>query len=180
MRDSFAEHGALCVLGVRVQREPVGRKHREVNQVRLGDGAPRGTGRVWRREAFADTEGYMLTKSPDSVSDVMALLRGWKITRLSNVRCYQTRDTGGKTGLWNGYFNRGERTHYLNQNPLIVFNSIIVMLFISRQKNAIIKSLAFLCGYCKSLLKREEQIENDEPKKLVTQSDLVGHLANYI
>lgn len=137
----------------------------EENKLRLGDGAPRGTGRVWRREAFADTEGYMLTKSPDSVSNVMALLRGWKIKRLSNVQGYQTRDTGGKTGLWNGYFNRGERTHYLNQNPLIVFNSIIVMLFISRQKNAIIKSLAFLCGYCKSLLKREEQIENDEVKR---------------
>jgi glycosyltransferase involved in cell wall biosynthesis len=137
----------------------------EENKFLLGDGAPRGTGRVWRRDAFADTGGYMLTKSPDSVSNVMALLRGWKIKRLSDVQFYQTRDTGAKIGLWDGYFNRGERAHYLNKNPLTIFNSIIVMLFISREKNAIIKSLAFLSGYCKSLLKREEQIENDEVRR---------------
>lgn len=137
----------------------------EENKIFLGEGEPHGTGRVWRRQAFMDTGGYMLTKSPDSVSNVMALLSGWKIRQVHDVECYQTRPTGGKIGVWNGYFNRGERAHYLNANPLHVFNCIVNMIFISREKRSIVKSVAFLSGYSKSLLKRERQIEIDAIRK---------------
>ena len=135
--------------------------------VLLGDDYPIGTGRVWRKETFEETNGYIVTKSPDVVSDIMALLNGWKIKRLADVKCYQTRDTGGKINLWDGYFNRGTRAYYLNANFLSLFNVIVDIMLISRQKNSMTKSLAFFCGYFQSFIQREDQIENDEVKRYI-------------
>lgn len=137
----------------------------EEEKIQVGDGYPYGTGRIWRMEAFIDTGGYYLTKSPDTVSNIKALLRGWKIKRLSEVVCYQTRATAGKQGLWNGYFNKGERAYYLNTNPLSIFNAVIDMVFISRQKKSIIKSFALFLGYFCSFLRREKQIDDEEIKQ---------------
>lgn len=140
----------------------------EEDRFPLGEeGYPYGTGRVWRREAFADTDGYLFTKAPDSVSTVIALEKGWKVKRLNDVVFYQIRDTGGKNGLWSGYFNKGKRSYYLNGNPLSVLNALIYLMLISRQKNSLIKSLALFCGYFQSFIRREDQIENDEVKRYI-------------
>lgn len=132
-----------------------------------GGDYPLGTGRLWRKETFEETNGYIVTKSPDVVSNIMALLKGWKIKRLVEVKCYQTRDTGGKINLWDGYFNRGKRAYYLNTKLLSIFNSIVNIMLISRQKNSMTKSLAFFCGYFQSFIRREDQIENDEVKRYI-------------
>lgn len=137
----------------------------EEDRIVLGDGEPFGTGRVWRKETFVDTGGYILAKSPDVVSNAKALLRGWRIKRLPDITCYQTRDTGEKTGLWRGYSAKGERAYYLGVTPLGIFNTIITMMFISRQRNCVIKSLALLAGYCKSLLRREERLEDNKVRR---------------
>lgn len=137
-------------------------KIREEKRIQLGYGHPRGSGRVWRKETFESTGGYFLTKSPDSVSNVMAILRGWKIAQLNDIKCFQTRDMGGKSSLWNGYFQLGERAHYLNSNPLSVPNSMIVELFVFRGKYAVVRSMAFLFGFLKAWITREEQINNSE------------------
>lgn len=139
----------------------------EEDRIQLGEEHPYGTGRVWRKEAFTDTGGYLLTKAPDSVSNVIALAKGWKVKRLNDVVFYQTRDTGGKNGLWSGYFNKGKRSYYLNVNPLSVLNVPIGLILISREKNAMTKSLAFFCGYFQSFIQREDQIENDEVKRYI-------------
>ncbi|MFO7772803.1 MAG: glycosyltransferase family 2 protein [Dehalococcoidia bacterium] len=134
------------------------------SRLELGDGRPRGTGRVWRKEAFIDTGGYIMAKSPDTVSNVKALLRGWRIKQLSEITCYQTRDTGGKSGLWRGYFHRGERSYYLSMTPLSILNAIVDMMLISRPKGRLTRSLALFLGYCKSFLRREEKLDDDEIK----------------
>jgi glycosyltransferase involved in cell wall biosynthesis len=137
----------------------------EEDSIDLGDGAPRGTGRVWKKEAFSDTGGYMLAESPDTISNVKALSRGWKIKRLPDVICYQTRYTGEKPGLWSGYFNRGERAYYLSVTPLSIFNAVVDMIFISRTRGCFTKSLALFSGYCRAFLRREERLEDEEVKK---------------
>lgn len=139
----------------------------EESRVQLGDGRPYGTGRVWSKEAFMDTGGYIETKSPDTVSNVKAILRGWKIRQLPNLIYYQTRDTGGKMGLWDGYFNKGQRAYYLNVNPLGILNGIVAMIFISREKHSATKSLAFLSGYWKSFIRRKQQLEDGEVKRYI-------------
>ena len=125
---------------------------------------PRGTGRVWRKQAFKESNGYILTKSPDSVSNILAVLKGWKICKI-DVICYQTRDTGAGINLWDGYFSRGDRTYYLGGNPLIVINTVIDLVIISRQKNALLKSLAFTCGYINALFRRKKKIEVKEVRE---------------
>ena len=137
----------------------------EEDRIELGHGAPFGTGRVWSKECFADTGGYIVTKSPDTVSNAKAVLRGWKIKRLSDVVCYQTRETGGKQGLWDGYLNRGQRAHYLGAAPLSVLNTVVDMMLISRPKGRTTRSLALLAGYWKSFFRREEQIDDDEIRR---------------
>ena len=135
------------------------------SKIQLGDGQPSGTGRVWRKGAFADTGGYPATISQDSISNVKALLRGCKVKRLLDVVCYQVRQTGEKPGLWNGYFNRGERAYYVGATPLSIFSSIVDMVLISRPKGRTTRSLALLAGYWKSFFRREEQIDDDEIRR---------------
>lgn len=137
------------------------------SEVLQGVDYPLGTGRIWRKETFEETEGYVVSKSPDSVSNVMALLKGWKIKQLTNVKYYQTRDTGGKINLWKGYFTRGKRAYYLNANFLSLFNVIVDITLISRQRKSLIKSFAFISGYFQSFIRREDQIENVEIKKYI-------------
>lgn len=149
----------------------------EEDRIDLGDGAPRGTGRVWRKEAFSDTGGYMVARSPDTISNVKALSRGWKIKRLADVICYQTRYTGDKPGSWRGYFNRGERAYYLNVTPLSIFNAIFDMIFISRPRRSVTRSLALLSGYLKALFRREERIDDEEVKRYLGSNKRV--VANY-
>lgn len=131
------------------------------------DGIPHGTGRVWRREAFTDTNGYLVAKAPDTVSNIMAELKGWKVKRLTNIECYQTRETKGKHSLWRGYLNRGENAYYVNTNPLSMFNTVVDILFISREKRKLIKSLALFSGYWKSFFLRKQKLDNDEVKRYV-------------
>ena len=139
----------------------------EENKIHLGGGDPYGTGRVWRKETFKETNGYVLTKSPDGVSNITALLKGWKTKRLADIECYQTRETGEKISLWNGHFARGERAYYLNANFLSIVGSIVNMILISRQKNSMIKSLAYFSGYFRSFIRRDDKIENDDVKRYI-------------
>ena len=126
---------------------------------------PAGTGRVWRRECFIQTGGYMQVLSPDAVSNVMALLGGWKVKQLSDVECYQTRSSGGRYSLWSGYFSQGKRAYYMNLNLLGVLVTVIDMVLVSRPGKSLVRSLAFFSGYFWSLIRREDQIEIAEVRK---------------
>ncbi|MFP3975813.1 MAG: DegT/DnrJ/EryC1/StrS family aminotransferase [Dehalococcoidia bacterium] len=134
----------------------------EERRIPLGNKVPRGTGRVWRWEAFVQTGGYILTRSPDTVSNVMAQLKGWGIRELSDVACFQTRGTSAKNGVWPGYFNRGQRHYYVGMNPLQILNAMIALIIIARPKNCVIKALALFCGYAKSFIRRDERLQDAE------------------
>lgn len=154
------------VSGRVLSKDREGRIHDE-KWMQLGDGTPHGTGRIWRREVFIDTGGYMVTKSPDTVSTVRALLKGFKVKQITDIVCYQTRRTAGKSSLWSGYFNKGERAYYVGATPLSIFNTVSGIVFISRQQNRVIKSLALLSGYCKAFFRREKRLDDDEVKKFI-------------
>jgi glycosyltransferase involved in cell wall biosynthesis len=126
---------------------------------------PHGTGRVWRREAFEATGGYELTKSPDTVSNVMALLRGWDVKLVPEAECYHMRDICGKIDLWNGYENKGLRDWFLGVNPLGAVNTALKFIFISRPRRPVYKSIAYIHGYFGALLKGEKRTDNLEVRK---------------
>lgn len=157
-------------------KDEKGQIYRE-HKIYPGYTKPSGTGRVWRKKAFEETNGYLIVESPDAVSNLMALLKGWEVVKLPNVKAYQTRDSGGKVNLWEGYFNRGKRDYYLNVNPIGILCAIVQIVLISRQRKSIIKSLAYVSGYFQSFIRREKQIENDEVKRHV--GSYTGLIRNY-
>lgn len=135
--------------------------------MKLGNGHPRGSGRVWRREAFEETGGYVVGKAPDTISNIKALSKGWKIRQLANVRCYQTRATLGKTGLRRGYFLKGEAHYYLHGTILGLFNSFVQVTFISRRNRSVMLGLMLLAGYLKSFLAREQKLDDTDVKRFM-------------
>lgn len=46
---------------------------------------PMGSARLWRTECFFKTKGYLLTNSPDGVSNMKAKAQGWKTKRFKNA-----------------------------------------------------------------------------------------------
>jgi len=138
---------------------------------------PYGTGRVWAKEAFEETEGYMLTKSPDTVSNILSLAKGWKINRVSTTNFYQTRPTCGKINLWDGYFGKGTRYYYVGASLINLFNNVIFLLFFSNLRYSRIMSLAFFCGYISSYLRRYKRIQNREVRNYM--GDYRRVLKNY-
>ena len=49
--------------------------------------------------------------------------------------------------------------------PLGIFDAVVDIMFISRQKSRVIKSLALLSGYSKSFFRRAERLDDDEVKR---------------
>jgi hypothetical protein len=140
---------------------------------------PYGTGRIWRMETFEETDGYTITKAPDTVSNIMARLNGWKIGRLNFIEFYQMRETstGGRTDLWSGYCQRGRRYYYVGGNPLGSINNALYILLFSRSKKSLVKGAAFFSGYFSSYLKRERRTENEGIRRYM--GDYMGILSNY-
>jgi glycosyltransferase involved in cell wall biosynthesis len=162
--NSNLEHGLVC--GDLLILNSEDRCHR-VSNSNIFSSSISGTGRVWRRKAFEESGGYLITKSPDSVSNVKLLLKGWKLKRLSDVVYYQTRETGNKFNIFKGYFNRGKRAYYLNSNILSVIGTVLIILFVSKEKYAIKKIIGYLFGYFHSFIHREQKIDDKEVKKYI-------------
>jgi glycosyltransferase involved in cell wall biosynthesis len=119
---------------------------------------PAGTGRLWRKECFFQTDGYLVEPSPDSISNAKALLRGWKIKKYKDIIAIERRITSSAEGLWKGYSIRGKCSYYLNKNPLLIFfNSFFLLI----QKPYYI-GIAFGYGYIRAVIHHGKKIEDPE------------------
>lgn len=121
---------------------------------------PAGTGRVWVKDCFFDTKGYLVEPAPDSISNVKAMLHGWKIKNLKNIIAVQKRETSSAEGLWKGYKINGKMAHYLNKHPLLVLLNAI---YFTIQKPHYL-SMVYTYGYLISSFKKERQIDEEEIK----------------
>ncbi len=119
---------------------------------------PSGTGRVWSKNCFFDTDGFSLEPSADSISNVKATLRGWDIQRFNEIKMVEQRLTSSAEGLWNGHKYNGYMAYYLNKNPMLVLLSA----FQRTLKKPYYTGLAFLWGYIVPCIKREERIKDRE------------------
>lgn len=151
----------------------------EEKVTKVGNVSPRGTGRIWRKKAFKETNGFIITKSPDTVSNILAQIKGWKIGQI-DVICYQTRATGAGSNLWKGFCKRGESLYYLGANPLIIFNSVVDIVIISRQKKSLLKSIGLICGYFSSFFLRKAQIDIKEVKNHFSYKQTFKHYFMFI
>lgn len=150
----FKEDNSLGIASGGVYYDTGGKLSREKTDKNL----PRGTGRFWRKECFLETGGYPVEPSPDSISNVKAILRGWKLMQYANIIQIQKRKTSAANGLWNGYVKNGWMAYYLDKNPLM---ALINGLYLS-VRFPFYTGPAYFWGYASSAIRKEKKIKDPE------------------
>ncbi|MCQ6962392.1 glycosyltransferase [Methanolobus chelungpuianus] len=132
---------------------------------------PSGAARVWRKECFEETGGYIPAFAPDSVSNIKAKLKGWSIRRCSEISFVQLRETASAKGLWNGWASIGKRNYYLGFPLYFAFMKALK----HSVRPPFYLGAAYLSGYFSFLLKGKQIQEKDilhyyrhmRPKELI-------------
>lgn len=123
---------------------------------------PSGGARLWRKKCFEETDGYLLTCSPDSVSNVKAKIKGWETKQYEDINAISTRPYASAQGQWIGYKKLGSNSYFVGYTTLHVLLKGM-SLFYSRKgyfKTGI--GLAYIYGYFVSYLKKGPRIEDRE------------------
>ena len=118
---------------------------------------PMGSARVWRKECFEETDGYLPVPLPDSVSNAMAKLKGWRTRRFMDIRVIE-RSGLKKQGLWRGYKEKGESYFFLGQS---LFLTVLKALKYSLRK-PYYTGLAYFWGYIIPFVCGKERVNDDE------------------
>ena len=123
---------------------------------------PNGGARLWSRKCFEETGGYAVTCSPDSVSNVKAMLHGWDTKQIKDTTAISTRPYASAQGQWFGYRKLGSNNYYIGYSPLHVLLKGMKLLY---SKDGYTKSgvgLAYIYGYFNSYILRKPRIEDEE------------------
>lgn len=81
-------------------------------------------------------------------------MRSWHIQRFNEIQIVEKRLTGSAEGLWKGYKYNGDMAYYLYKNPILISMNV----FNYTLKKPHYTGGAFLLGYIKPFIKREERI----------------------
>jgi glycosyltransferase involved in cell wall biosynthesis len=119
---------------------------------------PIGGLRVWRRKCFEDSGGFPQSYSADSVSNVLAILAGWKIKKYDDIIGITVRPTTSTEGFWKGYKMRGVSDYYRDYHPIYV----VMKAFKYFTKSPFYIGVAYLYGYVYGIIKVKEKIEIPE------------------
>ncbi|KKG29194.1 glycosyl transferase [Methanosarcina mazei] len=122
---------------------------------------PIGGLRVWRKNCFIETGGFPISYSADSVSNVLAILRGWDTKKFDDIIGVQTRRTSSAEGLWKGYRTKGESDYYRDYHPLYVIFKFVKYSLTSPSYIG----LAYLDGYIRGIIKIRKKIDIPEVRK---------------
>lgn len=125
------------------------------------DDLPIGGLRVWRRKCFIETGGFPITYSADSVSNVLAILNGWKLQKFNDIVGVQSRRTSSSNGLWKGYRTKGESDYFRDYHPFYVTLKFIKYIF----TKPFYIGIAYLHGYIVSILTIKEKIDIPQVRK---------------
>jgi len=129
----------------------------EIIQPEGNEEEPSGGDMLIRRECFEDCGGIQLSCCWDSVLKAKARLRGWKTKRFEHVKAIETRIPGSED-YWKRGIHTGRSVYQLNLHPLHVMIKFVKILF----KRPHYWGIAFISGYLLSLIRREEQIKDEE------------------
>lgn len=121
---------------------------------------PSGGARLWRKGCFEDTNGYLLTKSPDSVSNAKAIINGWDTKQFRHIKFVSTRAHASADGYWRGYKQFGSNNYFISYTPIHALLKGIKLLFDRPHYTG----LAYLYGYFYSLICRKKTIDDEEVK----------------
>ncbi|WP_406661230.1 glycosyltransferase family 2 protein [Methanolobus sp. ZRKC3] len=128
------------------------------------DDLPMGSARMWHKQCFEETGGYMPVYAPDAVSTVKAKMKGWNAKRIKNARVIE-RQAFETQGIWTRSKEIGNYYHYL-WHPL----SYVLMKSIKYSfERPYYKGVGCLFGYGRSAIGRREKINDVDVKVYYTQ-----------
>jgi hypothetical protein len=123
---------------------------------------PSGGARLWKKKCFEDTGGYLITCSPDSVSNVKAKIHGWETRQFKHINAVSTRAYAGAEGQWKGYRRAGANNYYIGYTPAHI---ILKGLKLMHSKNKSFRDgvgFAYIYGYFTEYFKRSPRIDDSE------------------
>lgn len=118
---------------------------------------PRGTGRLWTRECFIETDGYIVEAAAHSISNIRAILSGYEIKIFDHIEAVQLRPTRSAEGLWKTFKQDGWLAYYLNKHPLLVVMNIAHFTL----KKPYYLGLPYFIGYINSVIRRMPKIQDE-------------------
>jgi len=122
------------------------------------DDLPTGGARLWRKRCFNETGGYLLTKSPDSVSNVKAKLKGWDTMQFNHIKFVSTRGHASAEGYYKGYKQFGANNYFIGYIPAHALLKGLKLLLGKPHYTG----FAYLHGYFSNLILRNKRIDDDE------------------
>ena len=123
---------------------------------------PSGGARLWKSECFEDTGGFLLTCSPDSVSNVKAKIRGWNTRHFAQPKAISTRAYSSAQGQWKGYRKLGSNNYFIGYSPIHVCLKGIKLLY---SKNGYFThgvGLAYVYGYFHDFILDKPRLNDKE------------------
>ena len=143
--------------------------------VPAGDSSP-GAVKLIRRKCFEECGGIPVTRAWDSVFNIKAVIRGWKVKQFHDAKFYVTRQVFSAEGLWKGYKEFGKSSYYLGFNFIHALGKGLMLTF--RRPHYV--GLAYLVGYLSSLILREEQIDDEEVRNYNKYSRIKNAILRYL
>lgn len=121
---------------------------------------PRGGARLYNYKVLNEIGGFPYTPSPDSISNIKILNRGYSVKKLKDTKAYQHRETFARRGRLKGYFVFGRSRYVLSYFPTHV---IVISIKIGIEKKPyILSGVAYLLGYLTGFFSRDNRINDDE------------------
>ena len=135
-----------------------------------------GTPRLWKKQCFLDSGGYLLVNTPDVVSSVKCMLSGWDIKQVTSAIAIQTRPTFSADGLFKGWIGNGQSQYKIGFNPLHAFLKSIKLLF----KYPNYKGIAYFYGYFSSYIKKIDRIDDIDVLEYNSKTRFKNEWKNFI
>jgi len=123
---------------------------------------PSGGARLWIKECFEETDRYLLTCSPDSVSNVKAKIKGWETRQYENISAVSTRPYASAQGQWIGYKKLGSNNYFIGYTKLHVLLKGMSLFYSKKGYFKTGIGLAYIYGYFISYIKKGPRINDKE------------------
>jgi len=124
-------------------------------------GSPRGGARLYNKKCLESIGGYPITAAPDTVTNIKAKKRGWKLLKIKEVSGLQLRAPWIGNGIWQGYKKKGQGRYYLNYYPV---NAFLTGVYLCSRYPFYI-GIAFLYGYFSFYFLSKKQTEDEEVRE---------------
>lgn len=123
---------------------------------------PSGGARLWRKECFEETGGYLLTCSPDSVSNIKAKIRDWETKQYKDVTAISTRPYASAEGQWIGYKKLGSNSYFVGYIPLHIVLKGMNLLYSRKGYFKTGIGFAYIYGYFVDYFNKKPRIDDKE------------------